>query len=219
MIKFIHLFFQENNLYIRSGSYEIESLPEGVLFYEGELPKWEEPNKLVYINNQLKILNPLEFTKHRVEVGDLILSNIQKLDDSGNVVLKTHKERLFEVSREESYEFLKNKISEQIKLKITSGFTCNILGFNCIYDTSSNDQLNLQSLFLINSDGYIRCLNIETKQKDNIYHSINQVKKLYYELTIEINKTLKLGSDLKLKLKNMFDNNVSIENILLEFPL
>lgn len=219
MIKFVHLFFKDNNLYVRSGTYEINTLPEGVLIYEGDLPEWQEPNKLVYINNELKILTLLEFNKHRVEVGDLILSDIQKLDDNGNIVLKTHKERIFEVSREEAYGFLKNKISEQIKLKITSGFVHNILGYTCIYDTSSNDQSNLQSLFLINSGGYVRCLNAKTKQKDNIFHTVEQIKKLYYELTIDINKTLQQGSKLKLKLKNMFDENISIENILLEFPL
>lgn len=219
MIKQIHLFFKDNNLYIRSGTYDIDTLPEEVLIYEGDLPEWKEPNKLIYINNELKILTPLEFNKHRVIVGDLILRDIQKLDDNGNIVLKTHKERIFEVSREEAYEFLKNKISEQIKLKITSGFVYNILGYPCIYDTSSNDQSNLQSLFLINSGGYVRCLNVKTKQKDNIFHTVEQIKKLYYELTTDINKTLQQGSKLKLKLKNMFDENISIENILLEFPL
>ena len=69
------MFFADNNLYIRSGKYNVSSLPQGVLVYEGELPKCQEPNKLVYIDNQVKVLTPIEWTNHRIKIGEIILSD------------------------------------------------------------------------------------------------------------------------------------------------
>jgi hypothetical protein len=212
----IHLFFEDNNLYIRSGIYDKDSLPPGVLIFEGNLPECKEPNKLVYRNGKVEVLSPLEWTKHRIAVKDLVVQESQRIDSDGNIVNKSIFEILEDAPRQDAFKFLYNGISKQAGIEITSGFMSCALGYPCRYDSSLNDQFNLKTKYDSDIGSDLRCLNSISGIKTFFFHDRKQVQIVYYDFIKHRDEFLKRADEEKINLKKLFDSEKSVKEILLE---
>lgn len=210
----IHLFFADNNLYIRSGKYNVSSLPQGVLVYEGELPKCQEPNKLVYIDNQVKVLTPIAWTNHRIKVGEITLSDSQMVNDKGDIVHKSQLQLLKEATKENAYDYLYKRISDKAGIDIVSGFSSEVLGSEHLYDSTIQDQMNLKDALMIGTQYPVRCIDVMTGEKTFLTHTTNQIKDLFNDFLSFKNAILFKSDNDKLLLKDFINTGKTIDFIL-----
>lgn len=210
----LYLFFADNNLYIRSGKYNVSSLPQGVLVYEGELPKCQEPNKLVYIDNQVKVLTPIAWTNHRIKVGEITLSDSQMVNDKGDIVHKSQLQLLKEATKENAYDYLYKRISDKAGIDIVSGFSSEVLGSEHLYDSTIQDQMNLKDALMTESKSRIRCMNVMTGKKTFVDHTSEQIKELFNDFLRFKNIILYTADNEKLLLREFMDRDKTIDFIL-----
>lgn len=99
------------------------------------------------------------WNEYMISIGMLRLTEMEKLDEQGNIVQKTEEE-LFQENRI-SLDSLKQKFSDRVNelcsIKITSGFRSSALGEEHIYDSEDYDQWNMIGAAAVQAPTYYKC--------------------------------------------------------------
>lgn len=210
----LHLFFQETGEYIRSGEYNKDRLPTGVLTFDGNLPVCNVPDKLVFLDGKVVVMNPVQWTKYRILMGEITLSEHQKIDADGKIVSKSQSEILEEGSPENAFRYMYDLISTEAANRITAGYSSLALGTPHTYDTSLEDQFNFKSIKDMGIDAPLRCLDEVTKVKTFVKHTKEQIKDVHDGFAFNKNNILMKADSDKTKLRALFESGASTKEIL-----
>lgn len=180
-----------------------------------------------------------------LKAKNLFKIEINKLDEVKNhsLIISLYKENDYMIVS--SDEFLiepfikidsisdeaKNLIDEELDLKriekireintqcdnSLQNFTSSALGEPYIYDLKQEDQINLMGLIIAGVDSPFRCAKLSnTKDKQNIPHTLEQLKEVYKNGLEYKSKVLLKAGELKEKVKNA-KLKEEIININIEF--
>jgi len=210
----LHLFSEDKQEFLVSGEYPENRTPNGVLVYKGDLPECKESEKLVLVEGKVVVMNPVEWTKHRIKIGDLEISESEKIGEDGKLVPKTELEILEEGSPENAFRYIYQKISSDAANQIVSGYSSLALGSPHTYDTGLEDQFNFKSIKDMNIDAPLRCINETTKVKTFVHHTKEQVKEVH-DGFVQFKSSILIRADEDKKvLRSLFESGKSSREIL-----
>lgn len=214
-----HLFKRDTGHYVGSPEYPADRKPAlDFISWTGDLPECPEGKHLVFVKDAVKSMSPLEFAKHRISIGNLILKQNEKLDENGRVTGKSQMEILME-SPLKTKDLIYSRISEWAGEKITEGFISQALGTEHIYDTTLEDQFNFKSVKDANIDFPVRCRNVQSKLKTYVMHTKEQIKRVHDEFLLHKNSILKKADEEKKTLTELYEKNSSSADLMARFSV
>jgi hypothetical protein len=109
-----------------------------IIFYQGYN---ESAHKIV--NQEVVIKTPKERVQYLINLGQLTISNTDKIDDDGNIVTKTDKEKYQDgIITEQEYRNIlysnrKNQIRNKLEYELEYGFVYNALQFQASEESTT----------------------------------------------------------------------------------